>query len=231
MTRYAFDQRLRSLLLEALSYIEISVRNHWSHHVVHRSDKREFAHSDASMFDPNYHAGNLQELERDYNRVHKQGCIGFQNASIWDIAPTMSFGSLSKWYSSLADKGTRQSISRNYGVDEATLKSILRHLTSVRNTCAHHEPIWDENIRTDLRIPRRLGGSREIASAFNKNARRKVYNALVIIIHLIEVITPSGDWPERLLALLTANRSLPYDTMGFPTGWREFAIWQKHLPR
>ena len=146
MTRYMFDQRLRSLLLEALSYVEISVRNQWSHQVAQSSGKGEFAHLDAILFDPKYYVDNLQELERDYTRVHKQGRTGFQSASIWDIVPTMSFGSLSKWYSSLADKNARQSISRNYGVDEATLKSILRHLTSVRNTCAHHEAIWDENI-------------------------------------------------------------------------------------
>ena len=231
MTRYMFDQRLRSLLLEALSYVEISVRNQWSLHVVQNSSKGEFAHLDASLFDSKYHADNLQELERDYNRVRKQGRTRFLSASIWDIAPTMSFGSLSKWYSSLADRGGRQSISRNYGVDEATLKSILRHLTSVRNACAHHEPIWDENIRTGLRIPRGLGGSKEIAAAFNISAGRKVYNALVIITYLIEIITPNGDWPERLLALREANSSVPYDSMGFPPGWRELTIWQKHLPQ
>ncbi len=43
MTRYMFDQRLRSLLLEALSYVEISVRNQWSLHVVLSSSKGEFA--------------------------------------------------------------------------------------------------------------------------------------------------------------------------------------------
>lgn len=228
MTRYVFDQRLRSLLLEALSYVEISVRNQWSLHVVQISSKGEFAHLDASLFDSKYYADNLRELERDYNRVRKQGRIRFQSASIWDIAPTMSFGILSKWYSSLADRSGRQSISRNYGVDEATLKSILRHLTPVRNACAHHEPIWDENIRTGLRIPRRLGGSGEIAAAFNKSADRKVYNALVIIIYLIDIITPNGDWPERLLALLAENSSVNYPSMGFPLGWREFTIWQRH---
>ena len=230
MTRYMFDQRLRSLLLEALSYVEISVRNQWSRHVEQSSSRGEFAHLDANLFDPTYYNDNLRELRRNYDQVRGQGGVGFQMAGIWDIAPTMPFGSLSRWYASLSDKGIRQSISRNYGVDEATLTSILRHLASLRNTCAHHEPVWDERIRTGLRIPRRLSGSRSIDAAFNKNAGRKVYNALVIIVHLLEIITPNGDWPARLLALLTEYGSVPQHSMGFPTGWREFTIWQKYRP-
>ena len=35
---------------------------------------------------------------------------------------------------------------------------------------------------------------------------------------------------QRLLALLAEYSSVPYDSMGFPSGWREFTIWQKHLP-
>ena len=232
MTRYMFDQRLRSLLLEALSYFEISVRNQWSLHVVLNSSKGEFAHLDAGLFDPTYYNDNLQELRRNYDQVRGQGGTGFQRVGIWDIAPTISFGNLSRWYASLVDKNIRQSISINYGVDEATLTSILRHLTSVRNTCAHHEPLWNEKIRTGLRIPRRLRGSREIATAFNKSADRKIYNALVIIVHLMEIITPNGDWPERLLALLAVYNPIPYHNMGFPAGWREFTIWQKYqLPQ
>ena len=35
VTRYLFDQRLRSLLLEAFSFIEISVRTHWAYQLAH----------------------------------------------------------------------------------------------------------------------------------------------------------------------------------------------------
>ena len=62
MTRYMFDQRLRSLLLEALSYIEISVRNQWSFHLVRRAASGEFAHLDAGLFNPKYYGVNLEEL-------------------------------------------------------------------------------------------------------------------------------------------------------------------------
>ena len=231
MALYMFDQRLRSLLLEALSHVEISVRNQWSHHAAQISSKADFAHLDASLFDPKYYAGNLQELERNYNQVYRQSSVGFQSASIWEVVATMSFGSLSKFYSSLTNQKVRQSISSNYGMDEAILENALKHFSQVRNICAHHERVWNRNIERGLKIPQRLGDSGYVANAFNKSIRRKIYNTLVIIVHLLDIIIPNGDWTERLLALLAANGSVPYLSMGFPTGWREFPIWQKHLPR
>ena len=231
MALYMFDQRLRSLLLEALSHIEISVRNQWSRHAAQLSSKGEFAHLDASLFDPKYYAGNLHELERNYNQVHRQNSVGFQSAIIWDVVATMSFGSLSKFYSSLINQKVRQSISSNYGMDEAILENALKHFSQVRNNCAHHERVWNRNIERGLKIPQRLGDTGYFASVFNKSSRRKIYNTLVIIIYLLDIITPNGDWSERLLALLSANGSVPYLSMGFPTGWRKFPIWQAHLPR
>ena len=70
-----------------------------------------------------------------------------------------------------------------------------------------------------------------MANAYNTDAKGKIYNALVMIVHMVEIITPNGDWPERLLALKNANPyvSIPETNMGFPTGWTEFPIWKRHL--
>ena len=193
MTLYMFDQRLRSLLLEALSYVEISVRNQWSHGVVQSSSKGEFAHLDASLFNLEYYADNLEELERNYNRIHRRDPIKFQSANIWYVAPTMTFGSLSKWYSSLADQKVKQSISSNYGVDGAILENILKHLTLVHNISAHHERVWNRAIETSLATPRRLLGSGDAGRAFNRNGGRKIYNTLIVIIYLLDIIIPNGD--------------------------------------
>jgi abortive infection bacteriophage resistance protein len=233
MTRYMFDQRFRSLLLEALSYIEISIRNQWSYHLVRSSASGEFAHLDAGLFNPKYYGGNSRELEKSYNTIRGKSGPGFHSARIWDVVPTMSFGSLSKWYSSLNDRATRQSIASSYGVDEVVLRSVLKYLTSVRNACAHHERVWNLTIEPGLKIPRELGGSKEAVRAFNSKELGKVYNALIMIIHLMEVITPNGSWPERLIAFMesTTYQSMPRRSMGFPTDWREFAIWKRHMPQ
>ena len=235
VARYLFDQRLRSLLLEAFSFIEISVRTHWAYQLAHGFQHGEFAHQKATLFDQEYHKANLQELRRTYRQVGHLGSNNFQNLTIWDVLPAMSFGQLSKWYSSLGDRAIRQSISKIYGMDERTFLSTLRHLTKIRNTCAHHERLWDRRISTGLRIPKILEASREAASAFTRldQDQGKMYNSLVMTVHLMEVVTPYGDWTERFLNLReeVLFKSIPYEDMGFPSEWREYAIWLRHLPK
>ncbi len=144
----------------------------------------------------------------------------------------MSFGQLSKWYSSTRNPRIRQSIAQKYGMDQSVLRSALRHLTKVRNTCAHHERLWDLKLSAGLKILNNLGKSLETGKAFNPQARDKIYNAIVMTTHLMEVITPKGDWTERFLELRESDshKSIPEANMGFPKNWEDHAIWQRHLP-
>ena len=100
LSRYLFDQRLRSHLLEAFSFIEVSIRTQWARQLSYGSRHGEYAHLDAALFGQ-YHAQNLKELERNYRRIANQQVTDFQKLPIWDVIHAMSFGQLSKWYSSL----------------------------------------------------------------------------------------------------------------------------------
>lgn len=50
---------------------------------------------------------------------------------------------------------------------------------------------------------------------------------LVFMAYLLEVVTPNGDWSERLVALVsrTITNGVSEVDMGFPKGWSEFEIW------
>ena len=235
LSRYLFDQRLRSHLLEAFSFIEVSIRIQWARQLAYGSRHGEYAHLDAALFGQ-HHAENLKELERNYRQlasqqIANQQVTDFQKQPIWDVIHAMSFGQLSKWYSSLSGRKIRQSISQSYGMDESILSSALRHLTRVRNICAHHERLWDLNLTTGLKIPNTLGSDPETAKAFNRQVRDKVYNAIVMTAHLMEVITPHGYWPERFLELKNADaqKFVPEVDMGFPANWADHGIWRRHL--
>ena len=230
MSRYMFDQQLRSLLLEALSYIEVSAKAQWSHQLVNVYGHGEFAHRNASLFKAKYYHDNLQELERSYRQFASHSGATNNNPTIEELMPAMSFGQLSKWYSSLRNRAIRRTIARNYGVGEVVLQPALHHLSKVRNICAHHDRLWDITISRGFRIPRNLGSSVEAAEAFNAEAPHKIYNTLVITAYLMEVITPNGDWPERFLDFKTgdAYRHIPDSDMGFPDDWIDFALWNRH---
>lgn len=235
VARYMFDQRLRSLLLEAFSYIEVSVRTNWAYQVAHGFQHGQFAHQKSMLFEQQYYKANVRELQRTCRQTGLLRSNNFQSLTVWDVLPAMSFGQLSKWYSSLVDRHMRESISQLYETDERTLVSTLRHLTKFRNICAHHERTWNRRISTGLRIPKRIAKSRETANAFNRSEQDqgKLYNALVMTVHLMDVVTPNGDWSERFLALGEESyfNAIPFQDMGFPSNWKEYAIWQRHLSK
>ena len=229
LSRYLFDQQLRSHLMEAFSFIEVSIRTQWARQLAHAFKHGDYAHQNATLFN-NRHANNLAELQRNYEQITSQKGPHFSNQTIWDVIHAMSFGQLSKWYSNLRDTAIRQAISQTYGIDQSVLPSALKLLTAVRNICAHHERLWNVNLNTGLKIPTKLTTLPENARAFNQQALHKVYNAIAMTTHLMEVITPNGDWPNRLITIKDKYQTnVPEAQMGFPVNWKTLDLWQKHL--
>ena len=230
MTRYMFDQGLRALLTEALSYIEVSVKAQWAHQLVNVFGHGEFAHLNLNLFKAQYHSGNLEELRKSYRRVALRSGVTNNSPTIWDLMPAMSFGQLSKWYSSLRNRAIGEAIACNYGVDEFILQPAIQHFSKVRNICAHHDRLWDLTISSGFKIPRNMGGSADTAAAFNHAVPHKIDNTLVMTAYLMGIITPNGNWTERFLDFKAADnyRDIPDADMGFPDNWTDFALWRRH---
>ena len=152
LARYLFDQRLRSHLMEAFSFIEVSIRTQWAHQLTHGFGHGDYAHQNPALFNQ-YHTSNLSELQRSYQSITKNQGPSFHTQTTWDLIHAMSFGQLSKWYSNLKNRALRQAISQTYGIGQSVLSPALNHLTAIRNICAHHDRLWNTTITTGLRIP------------------------------------------------------------------------------
>ena len=224
VARYTFDQRLRSLVLEGTSYIEVSIRTRWTTEVASRSGLGDCRHKDESLFQTKRHSKNLARLKEDYNNANKQG-TPFAHATIWEVAEVMPFGQLSMWYQSIKDRQVKRAIADNYAVDQKTFGSLLIHHSLVRNICAHHGRLWDRHLNSPPRIPTQLGKYKNVHLWFNKDQEHKIYNLLVFMAYLLDVVTPNGNWTERLVAQVSqaVSDGVPAG-MGFPEGWSELEI-------
>ena len=223
--RYNFDRELRTLLLDAFNHIEVSIRTRWTYHLAYSQGGGSSAHLNPSLFSKAYH-DNLLSLHSSYRRhgqrIHQ---YDFINCPIWAIAESMSFRQLSEW---LRDTITpvRQQVARTYGLDEKILIPLLRHLVPIRNICAHHERLWDRDFITKLTVPRRLGSYSQPRRFFNAVDRGKIYNALVMMAHLTQVITDNSGWAQSLAALMNRYGNVPQNQMGFMSDWQNLDIWQ-----
>ncbi|MEJ0005981.1 MAG: Abi family protein [Steroidobacteraceae bacterium] len=109
----------------------------------------------------------------------------------------LTFGQLSQWYSNLAKGTDRKEIAEPYGVDEQIIVSFAHHLAYVRNVCAHHMRLWNRDMTIGMTIRIIRSG---LAKRSTTQKPKRVYNTLVMLVHLLDRISPRSQWRQHLLA-------------------------------
>lgn len=223
---YVFDRELRLLLMDALERIEVSVRTQWAYQLAHCHGTH--AHLDAGIaFRTDWHQRHLDKLAEEVTRSEETFIRHLLNTyadplpPVWAVCEVMSLGLLSHWYSNLQPMPTRRRIAAPFGVDEAVLQSWLHHLTVVRNTCAHHARLWNRELTVRPQVPRSKPAA--LKNQFQIGSHR-LYNTLLILLYLMDVVAPASHWRQRLIALIDVH-AIDVAAMGFPADWRARPIW------
>ena len=223
---YIFDRELRLLVLDAVERIEVSVRSQWAYQPAHRHGPH--AHLDQALAHRGDHwQKNFVQLQREVGRSdetlirHLTENCEEPLPPVWAVCEVMSLGLLSRWFDNLRPTATRQAIAAAYRVDHAVLASWLHHLSTVRNTCAHHSRLWNREFTVTPQLPRTKPA--DLAPCFAATSR-KLYNTLVILLYCMELVAPQHRWRLRLRRLIRDHR-IPVAAMGSPAGWSELAIF------
>lgn len=225
---YIFDRELRLLILDAIERIEVSVRSQWAYQLAHRHNPH--AHLDLAIAQKRYHwQSNLDKLTKEVERSDETFIQHltqtYQEAlpPVWAVCEVMSLGLLSRWYGNLKPMATRRAIASTHDIDQGVMESWLHHLTYIRNTCAHHSRLWNREFTITPERPRTK--PTRLAHEFVPGSR-KLYNTLLIIVHMMDVIAPNHHWRQRLKALIE-HHHVGVHPMDFPTDWTQRTIWQE----
>lgn len=90
----------------------------------------------------------------------------------------MSFGQLSRWYSSLDDRALRNRIAQPLGLPETVLVPFLKHLSTVRNSCAHHGRLWNRGFLIRMRLPHKPADLAATLEQLPGAGPARIYNTL-----------------------------------------------------
>lgn len=225
---YCFDRDLRRLVNEAIKRFEISARSRWAFELGHACGA--LAYEDPSNFtSASQHSDCLDKLDEQIARSHEdfiahfRSKYGLPRPPIWAACELMSFGMLSRMFA-LKDLRIKKRIAETYLLPEPILESLLHHLTYVRNLCAHHLRLWNRRFTITLSLP--VSFPENVAQSVNRRVpdNRKIYNTLVVLVHICGVIDETDAWRARLLALL-ARYPTWCSVMGFPPSWQKLRIW------
>lgn len=231
---YIFDRELRLLVLDAIERFEVSIRTQMAYHLSHNHNTAH-PHLNPMLFhNPLIYGAAVNKLASDvkYSKEdfikHLTSCYEELLPPIWASVELMTMGQLSKWYSNIESRADRRSIANIYQVDEKILTSFCQHLTHVRNYSAHHARLWNRGFTLTMTVPRR--GPQDLVAGLDSTqqqgrAQRKLYNTLVMLIHLMNVMNPGHHWKQRLIDLIQ-NHQIDTSKMGFPADWQQRQIWQ-----
>lgn len=150
---YTFDNQLRAILLEGLSVLEVTFRSRLAYYLAMNMPANSY--SDRSSYvDHKYPDGREirdslttdigTELDRSKERFVAHHRTSGNPVPVWAAVEVLSFGTVSKMYGLLDDRGARTGVSKSLGLPNPQFTaSVIRSLVVLRNICAHHARLWN----------------------------------------------------------------------------------------
>lgn len=239
---YLFDRKLRVLLADALERIEVSLRVE----VAYRLGKIDtFAHLHEDSFHPTFrerrdarsgtsvfaawqqkHQGLVQRSKEDFVKHYREK--HGPDMPIWVAIEVWDFGAVSQLLS-MMKVPDQQAIAARYGVaDWKAFTSWVRALSYLRNLVAHHSRVWNRNMVSYPMPPSTAWPAWGKAFEGERSLLTKPFIQLAMVRHLVNVICPGSQWPERMAAHLAqfprqaSKRQLSVSDMGAPDGWEQW---------
>lgn len=241
---YVFDKQLRLLAIDALERIEIALRVDISHTL---GEIDPFAYQKPGLLHETFsvirdkktgmtkHQQWLEKHKRLIDRSnekfvsHHRERYGYPLA-IWVACELWDFGTMSMLFGGLREP-EQDAIARRYGIENGRIFATwLRSLNYLRNVCAHHARLWNQNVSEQPKLPAagELDWVKEVEQ--DLHARARCFLLLLIVRHVLQVINPRSTWNERMKRHLQGFSRLGLDHlglnlrgMGAPDGWEN--IW------
>jgi abortive infection bacteriophage resistance protein len=228
---YDFDRVLRRLIMRGTEHVEVALRGSWAYQMamlgdghsflqpVHYRDRKEFRSSRTKL--QQAVARSSETYIDHYRRTYSTPKL----PPVWMVAEMMSFGQLSRWYSNLSDRALRNRIAGPLGLPETVLVPLVRHLTDVRNICAHHGRLWNRGFLQPPKLAQKPLDLQQSLDLAANQAPANLYNGLTMVAHIVRTVAPNSTWIGDLAAHLRTHTTGDLTAMGFPADWQNRPIW------
>jgi abortive infection bacteriophage resistance protein len=226
--RYAFDRRLRLLVMDGIERFEIALRTDVTYHISHTHGAFGYAQPRAlPNLAPDDHARLMTALRTEYGKSKEAFAIHFSTKygdehdglPIWMVTELMTMGQLFTLVRGLP-KGMLKSIAKSYSLAAPVLFSWLGTLHAVRNICAHHSRLWNKELGYKPTFPESPEWTSPVAVS-----DRRIFGVLTILKYMMDRIAPQSSWPQRLVQLIGEYPEIPRRDMGFADNWMDVPMW------
>lgn len=228
-----FDQRLRTLLLDAIEAVEVYTRTQLAYHFALKHGAFRY-HEPASLpnLSPEAFHHWQRKLDDQVSRslkskeeflVHFFDKYGDEHSRppIWLAVELMDFGSVLTFHRGV-DYKIRQQLAQPLAIPDKVFNSWLLALHTVRNRCAHHLRLWNWTLGTPVRLPK----ARKHPDWHHPELRNdRIGVILTLCRHLLNQISPSNQWSKRVTRHFDDHPQIPVREMGLPVDWQQHPLW------
>lgn len=226
--RYAFDRRLRLLVMDGIERMEIALRTDVTYQLAHKC--RAFGYLEATALPnltPDEHGRLMTALRSEYCKSKESFAMHFQkkygdihdSLPIWMATELMTMGQLFTLVRGLP-KGMLKSIAKMYAIAGPVLLSWIGTLHAVRNICAHHSRLWNRELGYKPTFPDTTEWKTPVFVT-----DRRIFGVLTILKYMMDRVAPQSQWPKRMNALLNEYPEIPRADMGFAENWKDIPMW------
>jgi abortive infection bacteriophage resistance protein len=213
---YCFDQKLRLHVLQGLECIEVSFKTQFAYILAHNYGpfpllKNNFIFGQSEWDEKISMLKEECAKSKEQFAEHLRTTYGCEIFPVWALVEIVSFGTVATLYSNMKHMSVMKQIGRTYGLQPEILCSWLRHLSIIRNICAHHSRLWNRrfvktpkdavSIRQDIKECWQYAPKQTDAS--NPRNDRRIFNTFLIIDYLLSNIDSSTnankDWKPTLV--------------------------------
>jgi len=243
---YVFDRELRLLLLDAIERLEVALRAQLTNTLAEHHGPHGYLNP--AIFDTRYNHGWLleklenaakgREIETFLAHYRKKYRSAPTQPPIWMAVELLTFKEVSTLMAKLRLPKDTQRIEQHFGWKMPVLRSWFRSLSDLRNICAHHGRVWNREFGSRPEMPRKIPASwpgipNSIETGSHEHPgqrldpRRRLYLQLVVIESLMQVVSPTSQWAERLVTLLDHYPQVSRPHMGFTGYWDTESFWRE----
>lgn len=218
---YVFDQKLRLLLLDILERIEKSFKCRLVYEMSVKTGNPFWIADPAVFRTEGEYYYRIREI-LDGLKSSKESCIRHyftqygvpEYPPAWMIIETLTFGQCVMIYNQLTFEN-QEVVAMSYGINKRHISNWMYALSSIRNLCAHHARLWNNEFFITLN--QRHGIYRNYF--YNGNGNR-LFNYLVVL-HVINCkFNPRSSWVVSLKDII-AEHEINVSHMGFPEDWKK----------
>lgn len=225
---YSFDRALRVLVIRELEKIEISIRSKMIYVLSH--EYNPFWHNEPKLFkNSQAHLTTAEKLSAEYARSKEEFILKFKQKYMeplppsWILLEISSFGTVSSLYSNLIDGKPKRMVANHFGLKDKVLQSWMHSIVYLRNLCAHHSRLWNNNLNITPVLPH------STSKLWLNNvyiANNRTYFILSVLLYLLQTINPKNTFVDRFTALFDEYPNIDIYAMGFPKDWNNEPLWE-----